>query len=64
MLGEDIPRLRLYKKYIKGLTAEQIKRIKRVKRYVTIREGIRYGIVFPLSLVFTLFLGDFFLLFV
>jgi Flp pilus assembly protein protease CpaA len=61
MLGEDIPRLRLYKKYIKGLTAEQIKKIKRVKRYVFIREGIRYGIVFPLSLVFTLLFGDFFL---
>ena len=63
MLGEDIPKLRLYKKHIKGLTDEQIKRIRRFKRYVIIREGIRYGIVFPLSLIFTWFFGDFFLFF-
>jgi Flp pilus assembly protein protease CpaA len=63
MLGEDIPSLKLYKKYIKGLTKEQVKVIKKRKRYVTIREGIRYGIVFPLTLVFTLLFGDFFLFF-
>ena len=62
MLGEDIPRLRLYKKYIKGLTKEQVMKIKKTKKYVVIREGIRYGIVFPLTLLFTLFFGDLFLL--
>lgn len=64
MLGEDIPSLRLYKKRIKGLTENQIKKIRRIKRYVIIREGIRYGIVFPLSLLFTYFFADFFLFFV
>lgn len=64
MLGEDIPRLRMYKKRIKGLTKNQVKRIKSIKRYVIVREGIRYGIVFPLSLLFTYFFGDFFLFFV
>ena len=64
MLGEDIPSLKLYKKYIKGLTEEQVKLIKKKRRYVVVREGIRYGIVFPLTLLFTLFFGDFFLLFV
>ena len=63
MLGEDIPRLKLYKRYIKGLTEKQINKIRKVKRYVIVREGIRYGIVFPLSLVFTLLFGDFFLFF-
>jgi Flp pilus assembly protein protease CpaA len=63
MLGEDIPSLKIYKKYIKGLTEEQVKKIKKRKRYVVIREGIRYGIVFPLTLVFTLLFGDFFLFF-
>jgi hypothetical protein len=63
MLGEDIPKLRLYRKYIKGMTKEQVAKIKKNKRYVVIREGVRYGIVFPLALLFTLFFGDFFLLF-
>jgi len=60
MLGEDIPRLRLYKKHIKGLTNGQVEKIKKAKRYVVIREGIRYGIVFPLTLLFTLLFGDLF----
>lgn len=61
MLGEDIPKLKFYKKYIKGLTEAQVKKIKKSKRYVVIREGIRYGMVFPLALLFTLLFGDFFL---
>ena len=61
MLGEDIPKLRLYKKQIKGLTKEQVMKIKKVKKYVVIREGIRYGIVFPLALLFTLLFSDLFL---
>ncbi|MFH1473604.1 MAG: A24 family peptidase [Candidatus Aenigmatarchaeota archaeon] len=64
MLGEDIPGLKLYKRYIKGLTEKQVKLIKKNRRYVVVREGIRYGIVFPLTLLFTLLFGDFFLLFI
>ena len=63
MLGEDIPSLKLYKKYIKGLTKEQVKLIKKRRKHVVVREGIRYGIVFPLTFVFTLLFGDFFLFF-
>jgi hypothetical protein len=63
MLGEDIPRLRLYKKHLKGLTKDQVSKIKKMKKYVLIKEGVRYGIVFPLALLFTLFFGDFILLF-
>jgi len=63
MLGEDIRKLKLYKKYIRGLTKEQVKKIKRLRNYVIIKEGVRYGIVFPLALLFTLLFGDFFLLF-
>ncbi|NIO44395.1 MAG: hypothetical protein GTN36_02475, partial [Candidatus Aenigmarchaeota archaeon] len=53
MLGQDIPKLKLYKKHIKGLTKEQVTKIKRTRKYVIIREGVRYGIVFPLALLFT-----------
>lgn len=64
MLGEDIPKLKIYKRFIRGLTKEEVKKIKKIKRYVMIREGIRYGLVFPLALFFTLLFGDiFFLLF-
>jgi hypothetical protein len=62
MLGEDIPKLKLYKKYIKGLTKEHVKKIKKNKKYVVIREGVRYGIVFPLALLFTFLFGDLLLL--
>ncbi|NIM46973.1 MAG: hypothetical protein GTN40_02320 [Candidatus Aenigmarchaeota archaeon] len=63
MIGENIPSLKLYKKYIKGLTKEQVRKIKKTRKYIKIREGVRYGIVFPLALLFTLFFGDFFLFF-
>jgi Flp pilus assembly protein protease CpaA len=62
MLGEDIPRLKIYKRLIKGLTKEQVQKIKKVKKYVVVKEGIRYGLTFPLTLIFTLILGDIFLL--
>jgi Flp pilus assembly protein protease CpaA len=63
MLGEDIPKLKLFKRHIKGLTKEQVQKIKRSKKFVTIKEGVRYGMVFPLSLLFTLLFGDLILLF-
>jgi Flp pilus assembly protein protease CpaA len=62
MLGEDIPRLKIYKRFIKGLTKEQVSKIKKIKKYVLVREGIRYGVVFPLTLLFTLLFGDIFFL--
>lgn len=59
MIGEDIPRLKIYKRFIRGLTKKEVGKIKKMKKYVIIKEGIRYGIVFPLTLLFTLLFGDF-----
>jgi len=61
MLGEDIPKLKLYKRLIKGLTKKEVQKIKKKRRYVIIKEGIRYGLTFPLTLIFTLIFGDIFL---
>jgi len=42
-----------------GLTKEQIKEIKKSgKKYVWIKEGVRFGLAFPLALIFTLLIGD------
>lgn len=58
MLGEDIPRLNLAKRRIRGLTAAEVKKIKQLKKFVTIREGVRFGPVFVLALAVTLAVGD------
>lgn len=59
MIGEDLPKLKIYKKIIRGLTAEEVKKIKKAKRFVIVREGVRYSIVFALALAFTLLFGNF-----
>jgi len=41
-----------------GLTGEQIKLIKKEKKHVSIKEGIRYGPTFFLSILFTWFFGN------
>lgn len=58
MIGQDIPELRINRRCIRGLTAAEIKQIRKLRRYVTIREGVRFGPVFPIALVVTLVLGD------
>ena len=63
MLGENIPKLSLSQKILRGLTAEEVKKIKKLKKYVVIKEGIRYGPVFPIALILTLIYGDLVLLF-
>lgn len=60
MLGEDMPKLKLYKKLIRGLTKKEVERIRAAKKRVVVREGVRFGIVFPLALAFTLIYGDIF----
>lgn len=60
MLGQDLPKLKLYKKLIRGLTQEEIKKIRKAKRTVIVREGVRYGPVFPIALAFTLLYGSIF----
>lgn len=58
MIGEDIPRLNIYKKQIKGLTEKEINAIKRTKKYVLVRDGVRYCPVFFISLLFTILYGN------
>ncbi|MCK4634671.1 MAG: prepilin peptidase [Candidatus Aenigmarchaeota archaeon] len=58
MLGEDIKKLNLNKKIIRGLTKEEVKKIKRIKKTVWIREGVRFGPVFPISVIVTLLFGN------
>ncbi len=58
VIGEDMPKINIYKKKIKGLTKAEINKIKRHKKYTIIREGIPYTISFPIALAFTLYFGD------
>jgi hypothetical protein len=51
MIGEDIPRLKIYKRVIRGLTPKEIIAIRKIKKSVIVRSGVRYGIVFFLALV-------------
>jgi Flp pilus assembly protein protease CpaA len=58
MIGENIPKLGLNKRHIRGLTAAEVRAIRKLKSYVTVRDGVRFGAVFPLALVLTLLVGD------
>lgn len=54
----------LESKVWEGITERELKRIRRSKKkYVWIKEGVRFGPVFPLALILTLFYGDFISLF-
>ncbi|MEM7819701.1 MAG: A24 family peptidase [Candidatus Aenigmatarchaeota archaeon] len=43
-----------------GLTKEEVNKIKRQKKFVTIKEGVRFVAVFPITLVVTLLFGNVF----
>lgn len=58
MIGEDIKKLKVYKKLIRGLTKEEVKNIQKYKKYVFIKDGVRFGLVFPLTLAITLLYGN------
>jgi len=46
-------------KLFEGITEKELKKIKSSgKKYVWIKEGVRFGLAFPLALIFTLFFGD------
>ena len=64
VIGEDIPKISIRKNLIRGLTEKEIKKIRKHKKYVIVREGIPYVIVFPIALIVTLYLGDLILLIV
>jgi len=59
VIGQDLPKLGIYKKMIRGLTDKEVAAIKRSQKMVLIREGIRYTPTFPIALLFTLAFGDF-----
>ena len=58
MIGEDIEKLNIRKKIIRGLTKEEVRKIRKIKKTVWIREGVRFGPVFPISILVTLFIGN------
>jgi hypothetical protein len=45
---------------LRGLTEVEVKQIKRTRKYVWIKEGIRFLPAFPLTFLFTVFFGEFF----
>lgn len=55
MIGEDIPRLGIFKRKIRGITLSEVRAIRRVKKFVYVRDGVRYGPVFLLALFPTLY---------
>jgi Flp pilus assembly protein protease CpaA len=49
----------LESKLWEGITEKELKKIKKSgKRYVVIKEGVRFGPSFPLALIFTLYFGN------
>jgi hypothetical protein len=51
-------------RFWEGITEKDIERIKKSgKKYVIIKDGVRFAPVFPITLLFTLFIGDFTFLF-
>lgn len=52
----DVP---VYYKIWEGITEKELRRIKQSgKKYIWIKEGVRFAPAFPLALLFTFFLGD------
>ncbi|MCD6477898.1 MAG: prepilin peptidase [Candidatus Aenigmarchaeota archaeon] len=58
MLGEDLPKLNLNSKIIRGLTKEEIKKIRKVRKTIWIREGVRFGPVFCIAAIVTFLYGN------
>jgi prepilin signal peptidase PulO-like enzyme (type II secretory pathway) len=49
----------LNSKVFEGITEKELKKIRKSgERYVWVKEGVRFGLAFPLALLFTLFFGD------
>jgi Flp pilus assembly protein protease CpaA len=47
-----------------GITEKELRKIRRSKKYVRIKEGVRFALAFPLALLVTLIVGDALFLFV
>jgi len=46
-----------------GITKKELKKIRKSRKFVTVKEGVRFAPSFPLALLFTLYLGDGLLIF-
>ena len=55
MIGEDLPKLKIFKREIRGLTEKEVAAIRKVRSSVLVRGGVRYGIAFFLALLPLLF---------
>ncbi len=55
VLGEDIPELGMKAKLVRGLSKEEVRKIRKVRKYVVIKEGVRFIPVFPIALILSLF---------
>lgn len=49
---------------IRGLTAEEAQAVSEDQETVKVRSGVRFAPAFPLAILFTIYLGDFFFLFI
>jgi len=47
----------------RGLTEKEVRKIRRTKKYVVIKDGIRFVPVFPITLVISILFGNIFFLF-
>ncbi len=50
----------LVRREIYGLKREEIEKLKETKKYVEVQEGVRFTMVFPLTLLFLYYFGGFF----
>jgi Flp pilus assembly protein protease CpaA len=57
MIGENVSELGISKLKIRGITKEEVKKIRELRKNILIRDGIRYGPVFLLALLFSIFVG-------
>jgi len=51
MVGEDLPKLKIFKRQIRGLTEKEVSAIRKAVPSVLVRDGVRYGLVFFLALL-------------
>jgi len=58
VIADSIPHLGIVGKRITGLSMAQISKIKMMRRYVTVIDGIRYTPAFFISLLYTLLFGS------
>lgn len=58
MIGDDIDELGMKSRLIRGITNDEVTKIRLVRKEVWVKEGVRFVPAFPLSLIAILFFGD------